>query len=190
MEEKKKSFTELMEERQQKRRDAFAKGKSTLFSEATPKEVKDIPESGNLKAKSLNMPEIEPGQIEHQTSGDVWRKKINRELAGRKAERLAQDAALEAGEALDYRALRRAAAKSLRRGLKSVPAIGGIAAAIQSGDASAAVPMLGEADSVGMSPEDENIMLAEAQARKDYSQSDAAKARKQAILDRRLRGEQ
>jgi hypothetical protein len=48
-------------------------------------------------------------------------------------------------------------------------------------DASAAVPILDSADSAGMSPEDENTMMAEIQAKKDYGNSPAAADRMAAL---------
>lgn len=56
-----------------------------------------------------------------------------------------------------------------------IPVIGGAAAAMMSGDASAAVPVLGDADNVGESKEEEFQMLAEDKARKDYNNSQARK---------------
>jgi len=59
---------------------------------------------------------------------------------------------------------------------KAVPVIGtGLAAysALESGDASAAVPFLDQAENAGESKEDERIMLAEDKARKNYSKSQA-----------------
>ena len=65
---------------------------------------------------------------------------------------------------------------------KSLPAIGtGMAAyaALESGDASAAVPGLDQADNVGMSSEDERQMLAEHDARVNY---DKSQARRDALM--------
>lgn len=55
----------------------------------------------------------------------------------------------------------------------TLPLVGGVAAAAMSGDASAAVPLLDEADDVGESKSDEFQMLAEDKARKDYNNSPA-----------------
>ena len=55
----------------------------------------------------------------------------------------------------------------------ALPVVGGLATAAMSGDASAAVPLLDEADDVGESKSDEFQMLAEDKARKDYGQSQA-----------------
>lgn len=67
---------------------------------------------------------------------------------------------------------------------KSVPVIGtGLAAysALDTGDVMAAVPGLDSAENVGESVEEEKLMLAEDQARKNYEKSPAAAARKQAL---------
>lgn len=55
----------------------------------------------------------------------------------------------------------------------ALPVVGGLAAAAMSEDASAGVPVLGEANDVGESKSDEFQMLAEDKARKDYGQSAA-----------------
>lgn len=67
---------------------------------------------------------------------------------------------------------------------KALPIIGpalGAAAALSSGDASAAVPLLSEADDVGMSSDDEKQMLAEHNARVNYDKSPAHLARIEAL---------
>ena len=73
--------------------------------------------------------------------------------------------------------------KIARTGLKQVPLIGGIAAAALGGaeDASAAIPILDSADSVGMSPEQENQLIRERQAQTDYQNSQAKKDRLAAL---------
>lgn len=60
----------------------------------------------------------------------------------------------------------------------SLPLAGGLAAAAASGDASAAVPILGEAESVGESVEQERELLNEIDARKNY---DGSQARRDAL---------
>jgi hypothetical protein len=70
-----------------------------------------------------------------------------------------------------------------KKALKSVPVLGGLAAASMSEDASAAIPFLGDAENAGMSAEDENAMLNEYNARRDYDNSQASKdARKAALM--------
>ena len=61
-------------------------------------------------------------------------------------------------------------------GFKSLlgPAVG-LGLALGSEDASAAIPILDQAESAGMSPEDEDIFIAEQEAQKAYQQSPAAK---------------
>jgi len=53
-----------------------------------------------------------------------------------------------------------------RKTLGSIPVIGGIAQALMTGDASAAIPGLGDSESAGMSSSDENKMLAEIERKK------------------------
>ena len=75
--------------------------------------------------------------------------------------------------------------KGASKGLKSIPIIGSLAALAGSEDASAAVPGLDSAESVGMSGAAENQMMAEIQGRKDYATSQAAedaKRNKLAVL--------
>jgi len=69
--------------------------------------------------------------------------------------------------------------------LGAVPLVGGIAQAIDSGDASAAVPGLDEAEDVGMSAADENQMLSEIQARKDYANSPARMAKLKMLMGKK-----
>jgi len=57
----------------------------------------------------------------------------------------------------------------------ALPLVGGLATAAISGDASAAVPLLDEADDVGESAEDEKAMLNEHKARVNYDKSPAGK---------------
>lgn len=72
--------------------------------------------------------------------------------------------------------------KGMKSGMKMIPVIGGIASlAMNPDDASASVPILDQADSVGMSPEEENQMLAETDARLNYEKSQAARDRLAAL---------
>ena len=71
--------------------------------------------------------------------------------------------------------------KGASKGLKSVPILGSLAALATAEDASAAIPLLDTADSVGMSPEDENQFLAETQGRMDYQDSPAKQDRLAAL---------
>ena len=88
-------------------------------------------------------------------------------------------AAAEAGDHQMMGKLRQIASKFGKTGLKSIPLIGGVAAAALGGaeDASAAIPILDSADSVGMSAADENVMLAETEGRMNYEDSQAKKDR-------------
>lgn len=71
--------------------------------------------------------------------------------------------------------------KGATTGLKAFPLIGGLVAAAASGDASAAIPVLGDADSVGMSPEQENMFIKEIEAKNNYMKSQAHKDRLEAL---------
>lgn len=92
----------------------------------------------------------------------------------------------QAGQAVygaaDEMSPRMKALKTLGRKAAGVlgPAIG-LGAALSSGDVSAAIPVLNSAESVGMSPEAEDQMIAETQAKIDYSKSSAARDRLAAL---------
>lgn len=70
---------------------------------------------------------------------------------------------------------------NIPRLLKGLPVLGAAGAALLSQDASAAVPLLSEADDVGESIEEERQMLAEDKARKAYSKSPAHQDRLSAL---------
>ena len=94
-------------------------------------------------------------------------------------------AAAEAGDKdmmAKLRAIAQKVGKGAKTGLKMLPIVGGIAAAGMSGDAAAAIPLLGDADAAGMSSGDENQMMAEIQARKDYEDSPAARDKRAKAL--------
>ena len=67
----------------------------------------------------------------------------------------------------------RAAKAAGKKLLGAIPVVGALASAAMSEDASAAVPFLGDAEGVGMSAQDENTMLNEYNARRDYDMSQA-----------------
>ena len=71
--------------------------------------------------------------------------------------------------------------KALSKGLKMVPVIGALAAGLGSEDASAAVPILGDAEAAGMSSEAEDQFIAEQKARNNYLKSPAAADRMAAL---------
>jgi len=88
-------------------------------------------------------------------------------------------AAADAGDDDMMNKLRKVASKfgkQASKGLKALPIVGGAASLMMSPeDASAALPILDSADSVGMSAADENQMLAETQSKIDYGSSQAHK---------------
>lgn len=92
--------------------------------------------------------------------------------------------AAEAGDQKMMDALKdkaRVFSKAASKGLKSIPVLGSLAALATAEDASAAIPLLDTADSVGMSPEDENQLIAETQGRMDYQDSQAKQDRLAAL---------
>jgi hypothetical protein len=64
-----------------------------------------------------------------------------------------------------------------------IPVLAGVASAFDSGDAAAAIPGLDQ-ESVGMSPEAEDMMLAEIQAKKNYANSPGRMAKLQSLMGR------
>ena len=80
--------------------------------------------------------------------------------------------------------------RKLKKGLKTVPAIGSMIggySALQSGDAAAAIPGLDSAESAGMSAEDEKIMLAEDQALRNYINSPASQQKEQGMSPEQIK---
>lgn len=65
-------------------------------------------------------------------------------------------------------------------GMLAAPLLG-LGTALSSGDATAAVPILGSVEGAGMSSQDEDQMIAETQGRMDYKKSQAAKDRAAAL---------
>jgi cell division protein FtsL len=93
--------------------------------------------------------------------------------------------AKDAGDSVSRRGI-----KSLSKGLKSIPVIGALASLMSAEDASAAVPILDSADAAGMSSQDENVMMGEIQAQKDYGKSQAHQDRLAALAKlAKMRGE-
>jgi hypothetical protein len=94
--------------------------------------------------------------------------------AYRKARRAAKGLPAEvAEEVLDYNQLRRQMMKAGRRGLKSVPVLGSLVGLAGAEDASAALPILGDAESAGQSKEADLDFLGSARGMQDYNQSQA-----------------
>lgn len=93
-------------------------------------------------------------------------------------------AAADAGDIDTLKKLKKIAQK-MAKGARAVPGlgavVGGVGALMGSEDASAAIPGLDTAESVGMSPEAEDMFMAERQGQKDYGQSQAAKDRARAL---------
>lgn len=126
---------------------------------------------------------IDTKGIGKMTSGqDFAKTQADRSLKGDL--RATARAAAEVGDTDTLRKLKKIAqkmAKGARTGMKALPLIGGVAAAIGSEDASAAVPILGDAEAAGMSAQAEDQFMAEREAQKDYGQSQAAQDRRRAL---------
>lgn len=90
------------------------------------------------------------------------------------------------GEGLDAASVRKTGIlKSVgKKLLGAVPVVGALASAIGAEDASAAIPGLDQAENVGMSAMDEDMMLAEDQARKNYMNSPGRMAKLQQLMGR------
>ena len=133
--------------------------KARLQEEAIDRKISDIRkreqtpviQDSSLSTKDVwkvkgGTDKIDTKSIQKQISGDDFVKKI-----------------------ADARAAK-AAGKKL---LGALPLVGALASAAMSEDASAAIPLLGDAEGVGMSAQDENAMLNEYNARRDYDMSQA-----------------
>lgn len=160
-----------------KRRADFAKGQAELRSSESNVFDHTLRDSDKMEVKG----------------GDHWQAQLD---AKRKAARISRGLPAEIAEnvydAGDYKRqmmkggkeiLRdsRKGIKSLSKGLKSIPIIGALASLMSAEDASAAVPILDSADAVGMSPQDENVMMGEIQAQKDYGNSQSHQDRLAAL---------
>ena len=125
------------------------------------------------------------------TKGESFREKIDR-LTKKMPEgdtidygQFRKKAQNVSGDTLDYSKLRKQmqdmGKRAGRSGLRAFPLIGGLMAAAQSGDASAAVPILGDAESAGMSSAEEDIFIAEQEALGNYAKSQAYRDRMAAL---------
>lgn len=148
---------DIIAERQKKRIDNYAKGLSTLKS--SPVEIMTDPLEDHDKMKVK--------------SGSDWadeiemKRKIRREMEGKVAEKV--------GDTLDYKQLRKQAMKAGRKGLKALPLVGPMIGLMGAEDASAALPILGDAESAGQSKEAEMELLGRAQGIQGYANSQARK---------------
>lgn len=76
--------------------------------------------------------------------------------------------------------------KMLGRGAKALPGVGalaGVALGMDSDNAAASLPMLDQAESVGMSGQEEDMALAEDQALRNYEQSQASQDAQRNMTD-------
>lgn len=109
-------------------------------------------DSDVLRTKTIAQSNVPPANME-VISPEARKAKINAILAANKAAREAKTGIQEAEKSLDYNQLRKQMPKVSGRGLKGVlgaiPMVGGALSALASGDVSAAVPILDEADPLG-----------------------------------------
>ena len=169
---KKEALQKIREARASKRNAEFAKGQADLRSSQSNVFDKSLSQNDKMEVVS---PEFREAKV------DAYRK-ARRQSLGKPIEEAV-------GETLDYKAMKkemmnrgksnvgdslRRGIKPLAKGLKMLPIVGALGGLLGAENASAAVPILDSADSAGMSAEDENTMMAEIQAKKDYSNSPAA----------------
>lgn len=153
---KKQALSNLIGERNQRRADKFAQDIGGLSNQNI-----DIMDDTLQKDKmSVVSPEVREAKV------DAYRK------ARRTAKGLPREVA---EEVLDYNQLRRQMMKAGRRGLKSLPVLGSLVGLAGAEDASAALPILGDAESAGQSKEVDMDFLGTARGLQDYNQSQAKK---------------
>ena len=167
--EKRAALQKIREARASKRKASYAKDMGKLNSSQSNVFDHTLRDADKMEVKS----------------GDHWAAQLD---AKRKAAKISRGLPVEeaVGDTLDYNKMKkdmmkkssvgdslRRGIKPLSKGLKMLPIVGSLAGLMGAEDASAAVPILDSADSAGMSPEDENTMMAEIQAKKDYGNSPA-----------------
>ena len=152
---KKQALANLIGRRQQKRRDDFAQGLSTLDT----REVDVMDRSLSKGDMKVTTPEAREAKV------DAYRR-ARRALKGKPVEEAV-------GETLDYKQLRKQMSKMGRKGLKALPLVGPMMGLMGAEDASAALPILGDAESAGQSPEVEMDFLGRAKGMQDYAGSQA-----------------
>lgn len=156
---KKQALENLIGRRHQKRRDDYAKGLST---QAT-REVDIMDDSLRRGDMKVTSPEARAAKV------DAYRK-ARRAMKGLPVEEAV-------GETLDYKQLRKQMSKMGKKGLKALPLVGPMMGLMGAEDASAALPILGDVEGAGESPEAEMELLGSAQGMQDYAQSPAKQDR-------------
>lgn len=152
---KKQALENLVGRRKQKRRDDFARGWSTLGT----KEVDVMDDSLRKGDMKVTTPEAREAKV------DAYRR-ARRQLKGLPVEEAV-------GDTLDYRQLRKQMSKMGKKGLKALPLVGSLAGLMGSEDASAGLPILGDAEEAGESRELENELLGAAKGIQGYAGSPA-----------------
>lgn len=126
---------------------------------------------------------IDTKQVTPITSGsDFAERQATRSLKGDL--RATARAAAEAGDTDTLKKLKQIAEKMSKKASKAakvIPGVGAVMALAGAEDASAAVPLLDQADSVGMSASEEDQLIAERDAMKDYGKSPASRDRAAAL---------
>lgn len=175
-----------------------SRGKITLNPKGTPEDFASTVLHENLHARDFANKDY--GDTDELLPGPSTNKKLKslstdlvdetgRVLDPRKMRELVKSADINDLKELllkGHHGLKRGATiaqANLPRLLKGMPVLG-VAAALLSQDASAAVPGLSEADDVGESAEEEKMLLAEDKARKAYNKSPAKLARLQKLMNR------
>lgn len=116
------------------------------------------------RQKQLNTPTIRPGA----GASNLPEKKLFKEMTEQVGEKVPQK--LVKGK--DF-------LKKIGRGGTGLGALAGIISAASSGDASAAIPVVNDMESLGESAQDENMKLAEMKSLFDYEKSPAGRAAKE-----------
>lgn len=141
--------------------------KSDTSKDITPEKMKIAGKANGIKGASERIPVL---------SGEEFKTKGNLRATMRDAVKRGDKSTIS-----KLQDIARKLGKGASKGLKSVPILGALASLATAEDASAAIPLLDTADSVGMSPEDENQFLAETQGRMDYQDSPARQDRLAAL---------
>ncbi len=190
----KKAFLQGLENLTKKRTDERQRGyldKKSSIDKSSNLAKGDL-DKDVMKVKGSGVPDMTPEKIKvgkmdkidtmgekvPVISGDEF---VNKQRSLEKQRMLEKfKKAAESGDTKMMNSLREKAGlfmKAGSKGLKALPIIGTLASLAGASDASAAIPLLDTADSVGMSPEDENQLIAETQGRMDYQDSPAKRDR-------------
>lgn len=202
MEDKKQLFLDAMSNVVNKRKDERQKARFDRPVDLSQNLAKGSLDSDVLPVKSSGLEDLTPAKTvvgktdKLNTVGDVVEKTNIKDFSNKmKNLGLKQDLKATMADAIKrgddqmidkLKMVAKKMGKGATTGLKAFPLIGGLVAAAASGDASAAIPILGDADSVGVSPEQENMFIAEQKAKGNYLKSQAHQDKLEAL--KRLSG--